>query len=80
MHFETSAGFHKNTIKKKAIKSEINISFERQKNPKTIKAITAVKEKVAVKHGQQTFLTLLLGGCMYALNLSRRSCAVSITY
>lgn len=36
--------------------------------------------KVAAKHVKQWRLTLLLGGCMYAFNLSRRSCAVSIRY
>lgn len=79
MHFETSAGFHKKLLKRKQSNLKSILVFERQKK-QTKKAITAVKEKVAVKHGQQTFLTLLLGGCMYALNLSRRSCAVSITY
>lgn len=79
MHLETSAGFHKKLLKRKQSNLKSILVFERQKK-QTKKAITAVKEKVAVKHGQQTFLTLLLGGCMYALNLSRRSCAVSITY
>lgn len=79
MHFETSAGFHKKLLKRKQSNLKSILVFETQKK-QTKKAITAVKEKVAVKHGQQTFLTLLLGGCMYALNLSRRSCAVSITY
>lgn len=71
--------FIKKTIKKKAIKSEINISFWKAKKTNK-KSHYSCEGKVAVKHGQQTFLTLLLGGCMYALNLSRRSCAVSITY
>lgn len=63
------------TIKNKAINSEININFHNY-----LKSHYSSEGKRQWRVWNNTFLTLLLGGCMYALSLSRRSCAVSIRY
>lgn len=83
MHFQTSVGFHNKLFKKKAINFELNIHFHNYLKKKSNFSSEGKRQWSMWNNAGSLFtllLTLFLGGCMYALSLSRRSCAVSIRY